>query len=132
MAKEWHVRPLSLISFGQPSSEWEALDFLLVKAYETVLNYRCPQCGEWVWVCSDEVPQSAAVSHSFKKVLCRKSYARERFTDSLKDNKHRAGNEEKKMWGISLKSESKIDALYAERHSMPTIDDYLNATGEHG
>jgi len=53
-AKEWGIRPASLLLHSDPRGKWDEWDFLCVEAHKGVLNERCPHCGMPVWVCRNE------------------------------------------------------------------------------
>jgi hypothetical protein len=127
-AKDWRIRPLSLVSFSQPDDSWEPLDFLLIKAYEYLMdNFTCPKCGGWIWECSSDVDAAKGLTHEIHDVICYKTQAREQHEHSLRPDSSKVKEHERKSWGRYSTILSHMPEEHSEMYHEPTISDYLTS-----
>jgi len=105
------------------SGEWETLDYLLILAYEYTERLRCPQCGGWIWDCSNEIPGNTLVTHRVREQICLKVRALESHRDSKR--KSRSDSETVATWGVVESIESGIPRLIELDEA--TIEDYYEA-----
>ena len=117
-----------MVSFEQPSKEWETLDFLLVQAYEILQDsFVCPKCGGWIWECSSEYDKARNLKHEIKDVICFKSRAIEQheFSKRPSDERKLTKQSDKDRWGCYPKVKSCIPELHREMLTEPSAEDYL-------
>lgn len=50
------VRPSVFILGADSRKPWNKWDRVLMEAYQTLENERCPQCGTYRWICGNEDP----------------------------------------------------------------------------
>jgi hypothetical protein len=114
------------VSFAQPADKWEPLDFLLILAYESLQSFKCPECGDWIWKCSNEVKGTEYISYNIHKSTCKKT---KMFCEHMDAERKKFGKDtekfDKSQYGLIHRIEPFVDSKIFEGKSMPTFSDYI-------
>jgi len=106
-----------------PTSQWEAFDFALAEAYQTLQDETCPLCGNYLWLCRSG---GRDVDFKVETITCHASRALEAYKDKSAPKDQRASKEVKASWGKSYSTTPYVPPM-SDRKSLPTRREYYES-----
>lgn len=125
-ASKRNIRPCTFLFENESPNEWCVADSNLLMALELLDSERCPECGEYVWICRDTSPFCYRFGYTAESSMCLKSNAQR----VVQDRFDKRGEESKETDTEKSRREGKygivvnVRAVLKEGEKMPTRKEY--------